>query len=131
MMRPSLDPILPMEGSMTLFDEREHAAELMFVHDAEMRFRALARRNKLLGLWAADRMGLSGAHAEMYAHDLVEKVVAADQDEALVGKLQADLIQHGAVVSEHQLRRMIGQFMVEAVNQINAEPDLPAGGGPR
>ena len=56
---------------MTLFDEREHAAELMFVHDEEMRFRALARRNKLLGLWAADKMGLSGAHAEMYAHDLV------------------------------------------------------------
>jgi hypothetical protein len=131
MMCPSLDPILQVEGSMTLFDEREHAAELKFVHDEEIRFRALARRNKLLGLWAADKMGLSGAHAEMYAHDLVEKVVAADQDEALVGKLQADLIQHGMVLPEHQLRRMIGRFMVEAVNQINAKPDLPAGGGPR
>ena len=111
---------------MTLFDEREHAAELMFVHDKEMRFRALARRNKLLGLWAADRMGLSGARAETYAHDLVEKVVEADQDEALVGKLRADLIQHGTVLSEHQLRRLVGRFMVEAVNQLKAEPDLPA-----
>ena len=115
---------------MTLFDEREHAAELMFAHDEEMQFRALARRNKLLGLWAADKMGLSGADADIYAHDLVERVVEADQNEALVEKLRADLIRHGTVLPEPQLRRMIGRFMVEAVNQIKAEPDLPASGGP-
>lgn len=116
---------------MTLFDERERAAELMFVHGEEMRFRALARRNKLLGLWAGDKMGLTGADADMYAHDLVERVLDAAQDEHLVEKLRADLIQHGVVLSEHQIRRTISQFMVEAVDQIKAEPDLPATSEPQ
>ena len=68
---------------MTTFDDREKAFELRFVHNEELRFRATARRNKLFGLWAAEKMGLSGGEADEYA----KSVVKADLENSAIGKL--------------------------------------------
>ena len=67
---------------MTLFEAREWAFEQMFVHDEEARFRALARRNKLLGPWAATQIGLSGAKADAYVNEISQNLVARVIDEA-------------------------------------------------
>jgi len=73
---------------MTLFEDRERAFEQMFVHDEEARFRALARRNKLLGQWAARQLGLAGTKADAYVRDISESLVDRVVDEGLVEKLE-------------------------------------------
>ena len=103
---------------MTTFDNRKDAAEKKYAHDAEVMFKATARRNKLLGLWAAEKLGKSGADAETYA----KSVVAADFEEAgvddVVRKVKGDLDAAGAGVSEHQLRRTMDELMATAVSEI-------------
>jgi len=101
-------------------DDRKKGFENKFAHDEELRFKATARRNKLLGLWAAEKMGLSGTEAESYA----KEVVAADFEEAgdddVVRKVLGDLKAKNVDQSEHQVRRTMDELMATAIDQIKA-----------
>ena len=105
---------------MTTFDKREEGFEKKFAHDEELRFKATARRNKLLGQWAAEKMGLSGDDAAAYA----KEVVASDFEEAgdhdVLRKVLADFKAKGVDQSEHQIRRTMEELMAEAITQIKA-----------
>lgn len=105
---------------MTTFDKRQDGFEKKFAHDEELRFKATARRNKLVGLWAAEKMGLSGADADAYA----KTVVLADFEEAgdddVIRKVLADLTAKGVGQSEHQIRRTLDEKMAEAIEAIKA-----------
>jgi hypothetical protein len=100
----------------TTFDKREEGFEKQFAHDEELRFKAYARRNKLLGLWAAGHLGLTGAEAEAYA----KEVVLADFEEAghedVVRKVVKDLADKG--ISEQQVRTQMAEMLAQAVAQI-------------
>jgi len=106
---------------MTTFDEREKAFEQKFFHDEELRFRATARRNKLFGIWAAEKMGLSGSEAEDYAKTVVKADLQEAGDEDVLRKVDGDLKAKGANVSDTELRTKLVDMMVEAVKQIEAE----------
>jgi hypothetical protein len=103
---------------MNTFDDRKKGFENKFAHDEELRFKATARRNKLLGLWAAEKLGLSGDAAADYARE----VVAADFEEAgdddVVRKVVGDFAAKNIDQSEHQVRRTMDELMVTAVEQI-------------
>ena len=103
---------------MTSFDNREHAFEAKFAHDAEMQFRAEARRNKLVGLWAAALLGKTGEEADAYALS----VIAADFEEAgiedVVRKVAADLT---GKASEDEVRAQVGALLAVAKSQLMAE----------
>ena len=103
---------------MTTFDDREHAFEAKYAHDSEMLFRAEARRNKLLGLWAAELMGKSGDAANDYAMS----VVSADFEEAgiedVVRKVAADLAGHA---SADEIRAKMGALLAVAKAQLMSE----------
>jgi hypothetical protein len=105
---------------MTTFDKREEGFEKQFAHDEELRFRASARRNKLLGLWAAEKLGLSGADADAYA----KAVVVADFEEAgdgdVFNKIRNDFDAKGVVQSDHQIRRTMLDLMEKAIADIKA-----------
>ena len=105
---------------MTTFDKREEGFEKKFALDEEMRFKANARRNKLLGHWAAEKLGLTGADAEAYA----KAVVMADFEEAgdddVFRKVNTDFQAKGVVQSEHQIRRTMDELMEQAIAQIKA-----------
>lgn len=105
---------------MTTFDKREEGFEKKFAHDEELRFKAMARRNKLLGLWAAEKMGLSGAEADAYA----KTVVAADFEEAgdddVFRKVRKDFDAKSVTQSDHQIRRTMDELMGTAIDQIKA-----------
>ncbi len=106
---------------MTTFDDRENAFENMYAHDAEMQFKAEARRNKLLGLWAAEKMGLSGDAADAYAKSVVIEDLKEVGDEDVYRKVFADLAEKGAGVPEDELRRRMQEFLIEAKAQIVSE----------
>jgi hypothetical protein len=105
---------------MTTFDKREEGFERKFALDEEMRFRANARRNKLLGQWAAEKLGLSGSEAEAYA----KSVVAADFEEAgdddVFRKLRKEFDAKGVNQSDHQIRRTMDELLAVAVTQIKS-----------
>jgi hypothetical protein len=104
---------------MTTFDKREEGFEKKFVIDEELKFKAEVRRNKLLGLWAADRQGMSGDAASAYARD----VVAADFEEGGNGvfrKVTGDLEGGGVAVTEDQIRTKMVELMVQAIAQVKA-----------
>src|SRR6478736_1525599 len=106
---------------MTTFEDREKGFERKFAHDEELKFKATARRNKLLGLWAAEQMGLSGDAAQAYAKEVVKADLVEPGDEDVFRKLRADFDAKGVNQSDHQIRRMIGEMMGEAVRQIESE----------
>jgi hypothetical protein len=106
---------------MTTFEDREKGFERKFAHDEELKFKATARRNRLIGLWAADKMGLSGDEAQAYAREVIKADLAEPGDEDLFRKVRADFDAKGVDQSDHQIRRIIGEMMAEAVRQIEAE----------
>lgn len=106
---------------MGSFDEREKAYESKFAHDEELRFKATARRNKLLGLWAAEHLGLSGAEAEEYARSVVKADFEEPGDEDVFRKIRADFDARNLDISDHQIRRQMEELMAKAVEQIQAE----------
>jgi hypothetical protein len=108
-----------MGQKMSGFDKREEDFEKKFAHDEDLRFRAHARRNKLAGLWAAEKLGLAGAAAETYASDLVASFVNASSAD-LFKKLRKDFDDKGVAQSDHQINRMLEEFMAKAVVEINA-----------
>ena len=103
---------------MTTFDKREEGFEKKFAIDEELKFKADARRNKLLGLWAAEKLGLSGDAANTYA----KEVVAADFDSSggAARKVAADLAAKGTAVPEAQLHAKMTELMAEAIAQVTA-----------
>jgi hypothetical protein len=108
-------------AAMTTFDERESAFEKKFEHDQELQFKVTARKNKLLGLWAAGLMGKSGADAEAYAKDVVMADFEKPGDDDVVGKLVKDLAAAGKPTEDHTIRKQGERLMAEAKKQIMAE----------
>jgi hypothetical protein len=105
---------------MTTFDKREEAFEQQFAHDEELRFKATARRNKLIGLWAAEKLGLLGAEAEGYAKSLVMIALEGAGESGVVRKIRADFAAKNVVQSDHQIDRVMNELMAKAVADIQA-----------
>ncbi|MCB8839723.1 DUF1476 domain-containing protein [Aurantimonas sp. VKM B-3413] len=102
------------------FTDRERDFEARFVHDQELRFRIEARRNKLIGLWAAEKLGKSGDDAEAYAQQVIHVAFQAPGDEGIVNKILGDFDAAGVDQSDHQIRRHLTEFLAEAETQIRA-----------
>lgn len=105
---------------MSSFDKREEGFEKKFAHDQELRFKAAARRNKLLGLWAAEKLGKQGPDAEAYAKTVIAADLEETGDEDVFCKIQSDFAAAGVDQSEHQIRRNMDELMAEAIRQIQA-----------
>lgn len=105
---------------MTTFDDRKEGFERKFAHDEELLFKANARRNKLLGLWAAEKLGLSGADAEVYAKSIVMADFQEAGDEDVFRKVRADFDAKSVAQSDHQIRHAMDEMMAVAVQQIQA-----------
>jgi hypothetical protein len=103
---------------MTTFDKRKEGFESKFARDEELRFKATARRNKLLGLWAAEKMGLQGPQAEDYAKTVVSADFSEPGDEDVFRKIRADFDAKQVEQSDHQIRRTMDELMSVAVGQI-------------
>ncbi len=108
------------EAGMTTFDKREEGFEKQFAHDEELRFKANARRNKLLGLWAAGKLGKSGADAEAYAKEVVVADLEEAGDDDVFRKIRADFDAKGVTDSDHQIRRTMDELMAKAIEAIKA-----------
>jgi hypothetical protein len=105
---------------MTTFDKREEGFEKKFAHDEELRFKANARRNKMLGLWAAEKLGLSGDAANAYAKDVVMADFEEAGDDDVFKKLRKDLDAKGVTLSDQDLRRTMVDLMERAIADIKA-----------
>jgi hypothetical protein len=105
---------------MTTFDKRKDAYESKFARDEELKFKATARRNKLLGLWAAEKLGKSGEEAEAYAREVIRSDMEEAGDEDVFRKVRRDFDAAGVAQSDHQIRRTMEELMVTAVGQIEA-----------
>jgi hypothetical protein len=103
---------------MTTFDDRERAFEAKFAHDEEMQFRITARRNRLLGEWAARQMGLTEVEAQGYAKDVVRADFEEAGDEDVIRKVLGDLTSAGVEVDEATIRETLEHKSVEARRQI-------------
>ncbi len=106
---------------MTSFQDRERAEEAKFAHDEEMLFRIHARRNRLLGQWAAERMGLSAVEAEAYAKSVVQADFEEAGDEDVIRKLLGDLIAAGIDANEGEVRAALSVKLVEAKRALLSE----------
>ncbi len=106
---------------MSGFDDRENAEEARHAHNAELEFKAIARRNKLLGQWAAQLMGLSGLEADDYAKQVVAADFEEPGDEDVFRKVQGDFEKNGVNQSEHQIRRRMDELLIEARKLVASE----------
>lgn len=106
---------------MTKFDDREKAFEAKYKLDQERAFKANVRRCKLVGLWAAEQMGIAGEAAEAYAKEVVAADFEKPGQDDVVAKLHADLTAKGLDISEHMIRIEMERFYEEAAKQIAAE----------
>ena len=103
---------------MSTFDQRADGFEKKFAHDEELRFKATARRNKLLGVWAAEKLGKSGAEAEAYAGEVVSADFEEAGDEDVFRKVRKDFDAAGVAQSDHQIRRTMDELMAVAIEAI-------------
>ena len=103
---------------MTTFDDRERAFEAQYARDQEMQFKIVARRNRLLGQWAAKKMGLTEAEADAYARDVIRADFEAAGDEDVIRKLLGDLTSAGVEVDESAIRQALEHKTVEARRQF-------------
>jgi len=106
---------------MSTFNDREDAFEAKYAHDQKLRFKALARRNKALGLWAAEKLGLAGAEADAYARTIVEADLEEAGDEDVYRKLKADFDAKSIDVSEHRIRRTMDELLTAAIETLKNE----------
>jgi hypothetical protein len=105
---------------MTTFDKREEGFEKQFAHDEELKFKATARRNRLLGLWAAEKLGLTGPAADAYAKEVVMSDFEEAGDHDVARKVRKDLDAKGVPQSEEQIGRVMGELLARAVMEIKA-----------
>ncbi len=103
---------------MSGFDKRREGYENKFAHDEDLKFRATARRDKLLGLWAAEKLGLTGAAAEDYAKEVVKAEFAEPGDHDVFLKVRRDFDAKNVAISDHQLRREMDDLMQVAIDQV-------------
>lgn len=106
---------------MSGMDERRNTFENKFAHDEDLRFRAIARRNKLLGLWAAEKLGKTGADAQAYATEVVRADFEEAGDEDVIRKVAGDFSAASVNVSDAELRTQLLNFLEEAAKQVSAE----------
>jgi len=106
---------------MSSFKDREKAYESKFAHDQELKFKATARRNKLLGEWAAEQMGLSGEDAKAYIAEVIRADLEEPGEEDVFRKIWADFQDRNVEQSEHQVRRQLQDLMDEAIRQVEAK----------
>ncbi len=105
---------------MSTFEKRERAEEARFKHDQEFRFKAVARRNKLLGLWVAEQLGLDPAEADAYAMQVVEADFERPGDSDVVEKVMNDLKAKGLDVGEPRVRKEMERLLETAKEQVAA-----------
>jgi len=105
---------------MTTFDKREEGFERKFALDEEQKFKAEARRNKLLGLWVGEKLGLSGEAANTYAKEVIAAEFQEAGDANVVGKVMGDLKAKGVALTEQQLRVKMDELTAEAIAQVKA-----------
>jgi hypothetical protein len=103
---------------MTTFDDRERGFEARYAHDAEKEFRVTARRNRLVGLWAAEKLGLTEAESEAYAKAVVQADFEETGDEDVIRKLMGDLLKGGVETSDIEIRDILQKKTAEAREQI-------------
>jgi len=106
---------------MTTFDKRKDEAETRYKHDQEMDFKANARRNKLLGLWAAEQMGITGESADAYAKEVVVSDFDRPGDDDVLEKVLKDLTDKGVDISAHRVRKEMDQLLEVAREQVRNE----------
>ena len=105
---------------MSNFDKREEGFEKKFAMDEESKFKAMARRNRLLGLWAAEQLGISGDAATAYAKEVVAADFEQPGENDVVHKVMRDLAAKGIAVTEPQLRARMDELLVQAIQQVKA-----------
>jgi hypothetical protein len=105
---------------MTTFDDREKGYEKKFAHDAELKFKAESRRNKMLAEWAGAKLGISGAALEDYVKEVRRADLAEKGDDDVVRKVLADFKAKGVSVSEGDIRNAMNEFLAKAVTEIEA-----------
>lgn len=105
---------------MTTFDKREEGFEKRFAVDEELKFKANARRNKLLGMWAAEKLALTGAEAEAYAKTVVMADFEEAGDDDVFRKIRKDFDDKGVKDSDHQIRRTMDELMAKAIEALKA-----------
>jgi hypothetical protein len=106
---------------MTTFDKREEGFEKKFAHDEELRFKATARRNKMLGLWAAEKLGLAGAEAEAYAREVVLADFEEPGDGDVFRKVRGDLDAKGlSSIADAEVRGLMEELLAKAVDEIKS-----------
>ena len=103
---------------MSTFDDRERAFETKFAHDEEMKFRFIARRNRLLGEWAARKMGLSDVETDSYSKDVIRADFEEAGDEDVIRKLLGDMLAANVEIDDATVRRAIEEQTVEARRQL-------------
>ncbi len=106
---------------MTTFDKREKVFEDKYKHDQELQFKVEVRRNKLLGLWVAELLGLSGADAEAYAKEVVRADFEEPGDADLIRKIQGDAAPKNLDLSEHRIRKKMDELIAVAKEQVMTE----------
>jgi hypothetical protein len=105
---------------MTTFDKREEAFEKKYVIDEELKFKAEARRNKMLGLWVAEKLGKSGAEAQSYAKDVVAAEFDGPGEAGVVAKVMGDLSANGLTLGEGELRTRMDEWMAQSIAEVKA-----------
>ena len=105
---------------MSGFDDRKKGRENKFAHEQEQEFRIMARRNKLIGLWAAELLGLSGEDAEAYAKEVVIADMEEKGDEDVFRKIRADLDAKNVEMSDHRIRRQMEELLAVAREQVQS-----------
>ena len=103
---------------MTTFDKREEGFEKKFALDEELRFKANARRNRLLGMWAAGKLGLSGPDADAYAKEVVVADFEEAGDDDVFRKIRKDFDAKGVAQSDQDIRKTMTDLMAHAIDQI-------------
>ena len=106
---------------MSAFDDRKRSFEKKFAHDQEVLFKASARRNKLLALWAAEKMGMSEDEAKAYVLAVIKADMEEPGDEDVFRKIRSDLTAKGVNQTDHQIRRTMEELMAKAMDQIENE----------
>jgi len=104
----------------TTFDKREEGFEKQFAHDEELKFKAMSRRNKLLGLWAAEKLGRKGPDAESYAKEVVMADFEVAGDDDVFRKIRKDFDAGSVTATDADIRRMMVELLSSAVEQIKA-----------
>ena len=105
---------------MTTFDDREKSFEKKFAHDQDLKFRAEARRNKLLAEWAAGKLGITGPALQEYIKSVLRADLQEKGDEDVFRKLRKDFDAGGVKVPDTEIRALMGEFLAKAVGEIEA-----------